>query len=257
MSLSHQDSVHSQFDPQAKAYLHSAVHAHGPDLERARELVAGLNPKPQSVLDVGCGGGHLSFTLAPLVPRTVSLDASESMLAAVSATAAERGLDNLSVVQGNAAALPFPDHSFDLVVSRYSAHHWTDLPRGLAEMVRVLRPGGYLLMIDAEGYEDPLTDTHLQTMELLRDRSHVRDRSHREWCDLFKRCGIILQDSQHWPLRLEFASWVERMRTPADKVAMIRILQQEAPDEVRTALSFEHDGSFTAHTALWWGQRPA
>ncbi len=257
MSVSHRDSVQNQFSPQAEAYLHSTVHAQGPDLSRARELIASLCPQPQDLLDVGCGGGHLSFTLAPLVARAVALDASPAMLSTVRTATAERGLSNLETVQGSAAALPFADASFDVVVSRYSAHHWTDLPAGLADMVRVLRPGGSLLMIDTEGYDDPLVDTHFQAMELLRDPSHVRNRSPQEWDHLLRQCGLTVNDVQHWPLRLEFSSWIARMRTSAERAAAIRTLQQDAPAEVRTALAFEDDGSFTAQTGLWWAQRPA
>ena len=257
MSVSHRDSVQNQFSPQAEAYLHSAVHAQGPDLLQARDVIAALCPQPYALLDVGCGGGHLSFTLASLVARAVALDASPAMLSTVRAAAAERGLSNLGTVQGSATALPFADASFDVVASRYSAHHWTDLPAGLAEMVRVLRPGGHLLMIDTEGYDDPLVDTHFQAMELLRDPSHVRNRSPLEWDGLLRRYDLIVKDVQHWPLRLEFASWIARMRTSAARASAIRTLQQDAPAEVRAALAFEDDGSFTARTGLWWGQRPA
>jgi 2-polyprenyl-3-methyl-5-hydroxy-6-metoxy-1,4-benzoquinol methylase len=58
----HEQTVQRQFDPLAQAYLTSAVHAAGPDLERAKVLVAKAVPATSRALDIGCGGGHLSFT---------------------------------------------------------------------------------------------------------------------------------------------------------------------------------------------------
>lgn len=250
----HQQATTQQFDPQAQAYLSSAVHAAGPDLAQARQLVAANVSTQAQALDVGCGAGHLAFNLAPLLAQITALDPAPGMLDTVRAAAAANGLGNLVTQAGHAGALPFADASFELVASRYSAHHWLDLAAGVADMRRVTRRGGYVLIIDVQAPADALADTHLQCWELLRDRSHVRDRSDSEWRALLDDAGIELLAHHSWPLRLEFASWVSRMRTPPEKVAMLRQLQQEAPQEVANALQLEADGSFTASTGLWWGR---
>lgn len=253
MTPDHHSHVHAQFDPQAQAYLSSAIHAQGPDLVHAREVL-GLHTPQARVLDIGCGAGHLSFALAPVAAHVVAADPSEGMLRTVAQAAADKGLNNITTVQALAEKLPFDAASFDAVVTRYSAHHWLDLPGALTEMRRVVRPGGLLLVIDIEGHEDALVDTHLQTLELLRDRSHVRDRSPSEWARLLKAAGLDALQHQSWPSTLEFDSWVTRMRTPEQRVAMIRSLQREAPAEVQAALTIQADGSFTPHTGLWWGR---
>lgn len=250
----HQQAVHDQFDPQATAYLNSPVHARGPDLQEAKRLVAGAIPRTGTALDVGCGAGHLSFAMATALDRVVAVDASENMLATVRDAARGRGLAAIETRRAEAEALPFADATFCVVASRYSAHHWTRLEHALAEMRRVVRPRGYLLLSDTEAPEDALTDTHLQAMELLRDRSHVRNRSPREWQALLSACGWEMLEHAHWPLRLDFASWVARMHTPAQNVAMIRQMQHDAPREVREALAIEEDGSFTVRTGLWWAR---
>lgn len=252
----HEQTVQSQFDPRAQAYLTSAVHAAGPDLERAKVLVAPAVPPASSALDIGCGGGHLSFTLASHVARVVALDPSPSMLAAVSKAAEAKGLRQIEVRQGNAESLPFDDRSFPLVGTRYSAHHWTRLEAAVREVARVLAPGGHALIIDTLGQEDPLVDTFMQSIELLRDPSHVRNRSRAEWRSLLQAAGLAEIEAAEWPTRLEFASWVERMRTPADRVAVIRSLQEGAPREVREALAIEPNGSFTIRTGLFWLRKP-
>ena len=172
---SHQSVVTDQFGPRAQAYLSSAVHAAGEDLQQIASLVRGH--KQARVLDLGCGGGHVSFAVAPEVGEVVAYDLSAEMLTAVTRAAVDRGLDNLRTECGAAGTLPFADASFDIVLTRYSAHHWRDLDAALKEARRVIRPTGFAVFADAASPGEPLRDTFLQTIEMLRDPSHVRDYS--------------------------------------------------------------------------------
>lgn len=250
----HTETVQDQFDPQAQAYLTSRVHAAGPDLRAAFERVQQRLGRDAQVLDVGTGAGHLSYTLAPAVGRVVALDPSPAMLTTVRQAAAQRGLTAIETCEACAAALPFAAATFDLVSTRYSAHHWLDLPRALAEMRRVVKPTGFILVIDFLGDEDALVDTHLQSLELLRDTSHVRDRSVTEWRTLLQQGGFCEVDHWTWETRIEFAPWIERMRTPPALVSAIRSLLEGAPVEVQRALKIEPDSSFTGQTGLFWGR---
>jgi ubiquinone/menaquinone biosynthesis C-methylase UbiE len=252
----HGQAVQDQFDAQAQAYLSSAVHAQGPDLEHARGLLERVPVPRAAALDVGCGAGHLSFALAPAFKRVVALDLSPGMLRTVAQAAATRGLPQIETRTGGSEALPFEDGSFDLAATRFSAHHWRSLDVGLQEMCRVLKPSGRALVIDTLGEEDPLVDTHLQAIELLRDSSHVRNRSADQWRGLLEAAGFLDIEHTQWPLRLEFASWVERMRTPPARVAVIRELQQGAAREVQDALAYEADGSFTFRVGSFWARKP-
>ncbi|HEY6453846.1 MAG TPA: class I SAM-dependent methyltransferase [Steroidobacteraceae bacterium] len=252
----HSQTVQDQFEPQARAYLSSAVHAAGADLRAAFEIAARTLPADAAVLDVGAGAGHLSFTLAPLARRVVALDPSAGMLATVRQAAAERSLAHIDTCEACAAALPFAHAYFDLVCTRYSAHHWFDIPRALAEMRRVVKPAGLILVIDLLGDDHPLADTHLQSIELLRDPSHVRDRSVAEWHALLREAGFNGIEHRTWMTRLEFRPWVERMRTPQALISAIRLLQTGAPAEVQRALNIEADGSFTPRTGMFWARAP-
>lgn len=143
---SHHDNVEKQFGSQANAYLTSTVHATGRDLQR---LAQRLSAFPLAhVLDMGCGAGHASFIAAQNVHRVVAYDLSSQMLEVVAQAASEKGLNNISTRQGYAEKLPFDDHAFDVVISRYSAHHWHDVGMALREVCRVLKPGGRLIMMD-------------------------------------------------------------------------------------------------------------
>ncbi|HAF52705.1 MAG TPA: SAM-dependent methyltransferase, partial [Leclercia adecarboxylata] len=84
---SHHDNVEKQFGSQAKAYLTSAVHASGRDLQRLAERLADF--PDASVLDLGCGAGHASFVAAQQVSHVTAYDLSSQMLEVVSADASE------------------------------------------------------------------------------------------------------------------------------------------------------------------------
>ena len=166
-------AVEAQFSAAAAAYATSGVHAGGPDLEAM--LIAADAHGTERVLDLGCGAGHTALFFAPHVAEVHALDLSEPMLEQGRRLAAERSLSNLHWHCGEAESLPFPDAHFDLVTSRQSAHHYEDLDRALAEVARVLKPGGKFLVVDSVAPEDHAGDTFLNTFEILRDASHVRD----------------------------------------------------------------------------------
>jgi SAM-dependent methyltransferase len=239
-------AVVNQFGPRADAYVSSKVHAAGPDLTA---MVAHLQSAPVAdLLDLGCGGGHVSLHAAPLVGQVTAYDLSEAMLSAVGRTAEGRGLRNISLRQGSAESLPFPDASFDRVISRYSAHHWLDVPVALNEVRRVLRPDGLLVMMDVFAPAHPLLDSYLQTIEMLRDPSHVRDYSLRDWNAMLNDAGFAPGPAQCWRLHLEFQSWVERINTPKPHIPALLSLQNAAAAEVKSHFEIQSDGSFTLDT---------
>lgn len=100
------------------------------------------------VLDAGCGPGFFSIILSRVGHRVVGLDGAEGMLRHAAGIAREYGVSPL-FVQGDCHALPFADESFDLVISRNVTHALRDHKKVYAEWHRVLRPGGRLLIFDA------------------------------------------------------------------------------------------------------------
>ena len=246
---SHHDNVEKQFGSQASAYLTSTVHASGRDLQRLAERLADF---PQAkVLDMGCGAGHASFTAAGQVAEVTAYDLSSQMLEVVAAAAKEKGFSNIVTQQGYAETLPFADASFDVVISRYSAHHWHDVGQALREVKRVLKPGGVIIVMDVMSPGHPVRDVWLQTVEALRDTSHVRNYSSGEWLTLATEAGLVVNQLLTDRLPLEFSSWVARMRTPEPLVEAIRLYQQSASAEVKAYFELQEDGSFTSDTILF------
>ena len=245
---SHHAVVNEQFGPRAESYLTSVVHSSGEDLD---QLTALVKAQPVAVaLDLGSGAGHVAFALSAYADRVVAYDLSDAMVAIVVDEARRRGLSNIDGRQGPAEALPFAAGTFDLVVSRYSTHHWRDASAGLREARRVLKPGGRAIFIDVISPGSALLDTWLQTLEVLRDPSHVRNYSLSDWQTLIQQAGFRTQLTAGFRLRMEFDAWVSRMRTPPTHVLTIRSMQAKAGREVRHYFEFEEDGSFTIDSVL-------
>lgn len=246
--IGHPSLVARQFGPRAAAYVASAVHARGADLD---EIAAAVRDAGGGdVLDLGCGGGHAGFAVAPFCASVTACDLSPDMLAAVAAEAQRRGLHTIVTQEASAERLPFRDGRFDAVVSRFSAHHWTGWGAGIAEARRVLKTSGVAVFADAVTPEDPLLDTALQAIELLRDPSHVRNRSVAEWRERIEASGFAVTGITTGRLRLDFASWVARIDTPPIHRAAIRSLQGLVAEPVARHFAIEPDGSFTLDTMV-------
>ena len=107
----------------------------------------------ERVLDVGCGGGQHAIELARQRPdiHLVGVDLSAEFVRRARKRAAEAGLDDRVVfVEGSALELPYGGEEFDHVFSAGSIKHWPDMGKGLSECLRVLKPGGQLLVMEAD-----------------------------------------------------------------------------------------------------------
>jgi len=232
-----------QFGTTAALYVESPVHATGDDLKQ----IAGIAKRfaGKRVIDLGCGGGHVSYAVAPHVGSVVAYDLSTEMLSAVAAEATKRGLGNVETAQGPAEVLPFADASFDAVFCRYTTHHWPDVRRGLREARRVLKAGGVAVFEDIVAPEQPVFDTFLQTLEMMRDPSHVRDYSMSEWVEITTQAGFMVTGVTRRRLPLDFASWTMRQRTPEVMVKALRALFASVSDEVRAQFELHANDDFT------------
>jgi ubiquinone/menaquinone biosynthesis C-methylase UbiE len=244
----HTGKVEEQFGKVADAYLSSTVHSQGADLRTVGEKFR--HASNATVLDLGCGAGHLGFAIAPHVRSVVAYDLSLEMLDVVCQEAGRRNLGNIVTRQGRVDELPFEDRSFDWVCTRYSAHHWTGVSHAIAEIRRVLKREGTFILIDTCAPAGALLDTHLQAIELLRDGSHVRNYTHAQWAAMLQIEGFEIEAHSLWKISIDFKSWVERMRTPSLHVAALTALLKKAPQEVRDYFQIAEDGSFLQDSLL-------
>ena len=119
--------------------------------EAAAFLLPHLEPG-MSVLDVGCGPGSITVGLSRYVApsRVVGVDAAPAALEHARAHAAEEHMDAVEFIEADVYALPFEDETFDVVYAHQLLQHLADPVAALTEAKRVLRPGGYIAVRDAD-----------------------------------------------------------------------------------------------------------
>ncbi len=121
-----------------------------------------------AVLDVACGGGIVVCAFAPHVKRATGIDMTPAMLDRARQHAAEKGADNVGWDRGDVTALPYQDGTFNIVVTRFSMHHFLDPLGVLREMVRVCAPGGRVVVVDMYASDDPTKAAEWNRAEKLR-----------------------------------------------------------------------------------------
>ncbi len=249
MTDSQQAFVAEHYASRAENYVQSLDHSTGSDLDQIEAELTGYSTA--HVLDLGCGGGHVSYRAAPHVRQVVACDLTPDMLAAVAQQAIQRNLSNITVQQAAAEQLPFDSASFDVVLCRFTVHHWQDMEAGLQEARRVLKPNGRAIFIDVTAPADRVLDTHLQAFELLRDASHVRDYSIAEWTAALSHAGFAIRSTTARKLRMHFPIWIARTHTLPRHSEAIRSLQLSAPEHIRNYFSIGDDGSFDLDTTTF------
>lgn len=108
---------------------------------------------PLDVADVGCGEGYLTLEAARWARSVIGIDRSDEVLERARALAARRRVANVQWKKGDLARLPLRDASIDVTLLSQSLHHAADPEDALAEAVRVLRPGGRVLLLDLREHD--------------------------------------------------------------------------------------------------------
>lgn len=148
----------------------------------AEQVRAFVRPRgDERALDVGTGAGALAFALSPLVGEVVGVDPVPELLELARA----RSLPNTEFVEGDGEALGFPSAGFDLSGTHRTLHHVARPERVVAELARVTRPGGHVLVVDQLAPADPTEAAALHEFETARDPSHTRLLTDAELRELF------------------------------------------------------------------------
>ncbi|MEJ2358555.1 MAG: class I SAM-dependent methyltransferase [Deinococcales bacterium] len=234
-----QRRVREQFGAAADAYVASATHAKGAELPRLVEVVrARLGEiRGRRALDVATGGGHTARALAEAGALVTVSDLTPEMLAAAE-THLRGALPDaqLTFVAAAAEALPFEDGAFDLVTCRIAAHHFGDPRAFLAEVARVLRPGGVFLLVDNIAPEDARLAEAMNEIERLRDPSHVRAYRLSDWVSWAGEAGLEPFLLERFWRSKELGSWLRRANTAEENERLLRERLEAASEPVRRYL---------------------
>jgi ubiquinone/menaquinone biosynthesis C-methylase UbiE len=184
MITPHREKDIERFDHWASTYEHSWLQRALFDRvhQAILALAAGIVHQPGNILDVGCGTGKLLLLAAPYWPQAqlIGADPAHGMI-----EMAQRLTPNATFFPCAAEALPLQDASVDLALSTMSFHHWQDQATGLREIARVLRPGGYFILVDGS-FPDWLV--RVAHMRRFHSRAGLRT--------LFTQAGFHVQTQQ-------------------------------------------------------------
>jgi ubiquinone/menaquinone biosynthesis C-methylase UbiE len=197
----HRASIIDQFSRQAELFATApALHDRGAlDL-----LVDAAGPGAGDVtLDVACGPGTVVAAFARRVRRAAGLDATAAMLEQAAKLSAREGLGNVEWHHGDVYALPFADGAFDIVSCRFAFHHLEEPARAFAEMLRVCRPGGRIVLCDAIASDDPAKAAAFNAMERHRDPSTVAFRPLAFLHGLFAEAGLPAPQARFYQVPVE------------------------------------------------------
>jgi ubiquinone/menaquinone biosynthesis C-methylase UbiE len=226
----HQERILDQFTRQAMPF--STANAIT-DANALRLIVAAAAPGPDdTVLDVACGGGIIVCAFAPEVKHATGIDMTPAMLDRARQLAAEKRIANVSWDRGDVGSLPYADGAFDIVVTRFSMHHFLDPIGVLREMVRVCAPGGRVVVVDMYASQDPAKAAEWNRLEKLRDPSHVRCLTLAELQGLFPQVGLPEPQASYYELRDEVRNLLRRsFPNPGDDVKIIEMFAASAEDD--------------------------
>ena len=135
------------------------------------------------VLEVACGAAHAAEPVAEQVRQVVGVDLTPALLEVGARRLHDQGVTNVLLQEANAESLPFVDESFDVVYCRSSLHHFADPNQAMAEMVRVCRIGGRIVLLDLVAPSDDVREQFDHVHRLI-DPSHVRSFLASELADL-------------------------------------------------------------------------
>jgi ubiquinone/menaquinone biosynthesis C-methylase UbiE len=249
-----------RFNSIARNYATSEVHISSPTLARLHTLL----PRIESVCDVASGAGHTGLSFAGVATRIIAVDPAPNMLAQSRKLAAERGVA-VETVEAFAESIPLTTASFDLVVCRLAAHHFSDLPKAMTEMTRLAKPGGYVAIIDMEGDEHPALDALNHDIEVLHDPTHVRSYTVTHWRQLFEqsKLEVVACENRCWeiPGGLTVKRWCELANSGVEALQAIHDRLAATPSDWLSQLEItrDADGGFRipARTLLILGRKPS
>jgi ubiquinone/menaquinone biosynthesis C-methylase UbiE len=169
-------------------------------------------------MDLACGPG----TVVAALQRAVGVDATEGMLEEARRLGGEKHLENVEFRAASVYALPFADGSFDIVTCRFAFHHFREPAHAFAEMARVCRGGGRIVLCDGVASADMAKAAVFNAMERFRDPSTATFLPLASLRDLFTKAGLSELAVQPFHVTYEIGELVAKSFPVDDDRATLR-----------------------------------
>lgn len=237
---SHSSQILDQFSRQAESF------AAAPSLHNDAALSLLVNAAAplasDNALDVACGPGSVVAAFAARVRHAVGVDATSAMLDQGRKLVAAKSLQNVDFYCADVYALPFADRSFDIVSCRFAFHHFEEPSRAFAEMVRVCRIKGRIVLCDAVASDDPARAAALNRMERHRDPSTVEFRTPGYLIGLFASAGLPPPTQTFYHVPAERDALIAGSFPANDDRDLLRRMIDESADDDRLGMQSKRAG---------------
>lgn len=249
----HQSRIIDQFSRQAVPFTQIPGHY---DAMQVLIEMSGVTKK-DVILDVACGPGMVACEFAKHSYQVTGIDITPAMIEQAAKRQQEQGLSNVSWQVGTATPLPFADNSFSLVLTRYSYHHLLTPAEALAEMIRVCKPGGRVLVADVaiESSKSAAYDR----LEILRDPSHTHALTREEFSALFLNSGLQNCKQSAYGVDIELEAQLRAsFPKPGDEVVIRKMVTDDVGVDTIGINARMAEGKFvyTVPIAVYVGTKP-
>jgi SAM-dependent methyltransferase len=226
--MPHEDSVREEFTHQSRSFGTSPAMTSNQTLDALVDLVP--EDPETSWVDVACGPGVVSRATAGRVGSVSGVDLTPAMIEEAERRAREEGIENVGFELGDATSLAFSDASFDGAITRLSLHHIPAPGRVVAEMARVVQPGGWVVLSDLAGDEDGAAAAWREEIERLRDPSHWACQTPGRLRRMGAEAGLVLEQERLVPVDIDFDEWLARGSGGVNVAGLVdRLLEMQPP----------------------------
>jgi SAM-dependent methyltransferase len=224
----HEDALREEFTHQATSFGQSPAMTSAQTLGALVEMVP---DEPQGQwIDIACGPGVVSRAVAGKVGSVNGIDLTPAMIEEAEKRARVEEVRNVSFAVGDATSLDFPEATFDGAITRLSLHHVPAPARMVAEMARVVRPGGVVVLSDLAADRDRDAAAWREEVERLRDPSHWACLTPERLREAGTTVGLVVDDEEIVPVDIDFDDWLARGSNGRAAAGLIdRLLDEQPP----------------------------
>ena len=248
----YEDSIREEFTHQSRSFGTS------PAMTSAETLGALIELVPEDAgadwIDIACGPGVVSRATAGKVGSVKGVDLTPAMIEEAERRACDEGIENVAFALGDATALDLDDDSFDGAITRLSFHHIPAPGRVVAEMARLVRPGGMILVSDIVADRDRDANAWREEIERLRDPSHWACQTPEDLRAMGEVVGLVLDEEQLIPIEIDFDDWLERGSGGSAAADLVAQLLRGQPATAESFSVSERASGRRLHQRYWLGR---